>query len=96
MVCAGDGCLHHQQRNTFYSLIINLKTIMKYLKWIVGIIAGASVGFAYWYFIGCNSGSCAITSSPINSTIYGGVMAVLLINAFSGNRKQNTENNSSM
>jgi len=32
---------------------------------------GAIFGFAYYYFIGCNSGSCDITSSPINSTLYG-------------------------
>lgn len=60
---------------------------MKYLKWIIGIIAGASIGFGYWYFIGCNSGTCAITSSPVNSALYGGLMGVLLVNSFSGNSK---------
>ena len=58
---------------------------MKYLKWIIGFIAGASLGFSYWYFIGCNSGTCAITSSPVNSALYGGLMGVLLFNSFSGN-----------
>ena len=55
---------------------------MKYWKWIIGVIAGTIIGFSYWYFIGCNTGSCAITSSPINSSIYGGLMGVLLVNAF--------------
>lgn len=68
---------------------------MKHLKWIIGIIAGAAVGFSYWYYIGCNSGTCAITSSPVNSTIYGGLMGILLVNSFSGNRKANTEEKSS-
>lgn len=68
---------------------------MKHLKWIIGIIAGAAVGFSYWYFIGCNSGTCAITSSPVNSTIYGGLMGILLVNSFSGNRKANPEEKSS-
>lgn len=67
---------------------------MKHLKWITGIVAGAAVGFSYWYFMGCNSGTCAITSSPINSTIYGGVMGILLVNSFSGNRKDTERNKS--
>ena len=56
---------------------------MNYIKWIAGLAIGATLGFCYWYFVGCNAGSCAITSSPINSTIYGGVMGMLLINTFS-------------
>lgn len=67
---------------------------MKNIKWITGIVAGAAVGFGYWYFIGCNSGTCAITSSPINSTIYGAVMGILLVNSFSGNRKDTERNKS--
>ena len=60
---------------------------MKYTKWLLGIVAGSLIGFTYWYFIGCNSGSCAITSSPVNSSIYGAVMGALFINAFSGQKK---------
>lgn len=69
---------------------------MKHLKWIIGIIAGAVVGFSYWYFIGCNTGTCAITSSPINSTIYGALMGILLVNASSGKGKKEAENKSSL
>jgi hypothetical protein len=32
--------------------------------------AGGILGYAYYYFIGCN-GSCVIGSSPIVSTAYG-------------------------
>ena len=67
---------------------------MKNLKWIIGIVAGAAIGFSYWYFIGCNTGTCAITSSPINSTIYGALIGILLVNSFSTNKKENTENKS--
>ena len=69
---------------------------MKHLKWIIGIVAGATIGFSYWYFIGCNTGTCAITSSPINSTIYGGLMGILVVNSFSENGKEKTENKSSL
>ncbi len=69
---------------------------MKHLKWIIGIVAGATIGFSYWYFIGCNTGTCAITSSPINSTIYGGLIGILVVNSFSENGKEKTENKSSL
>ena len=32
---------------------------------------GLTAGFAYYYFIGCNSGSCPITSNPYISSAYG-------------------------
>jgi phage shock protein E len=50
-------------------------------KWtLIGVVLGAAGGYAYYYFVGCNSGSCAITSSPFNSTIYGTIMGGLLFN----------------
>ncbi len=48
----------------------------------IGILVGAFAGYAYYYYIGCASGSCAITSKPINSTIYGAIMGGLLFNIF--------------
>ena len=36
---------------------------------IIGIIFGAIAGFMYWKFVGCASGTCMITSKPINSTL---------------------------
>jgi hypothetical protein len=40
----------------------------------IGIGLGAVAGFAYYYFIGCNSGTCPITSNPWISTVYGSVV----------------------
>jgi hypothetical protein len=37
----------------------------------IGLSAGALLGYAYYYFIGCNTGSCPITSNPWNSVFYG-------------------------
>ncbi|GCC51555.1 hypothetical protein SanaruYs_17800 [Chryseotalea sanaruensis] len=54
----------------------------QFVIWGIAAVVGATAGFIYWYFIGCNSGSCAITSSPVNSSIYGGIMAILLVNVF--------------
>ena len=53
-----------------------------WMFWVFGIVIGAAGGYLYWYFVGCVSGSCAITSSPVNSTLYGGLMGGLLVNTF--------------
>lgn len=48
-------------------------------RFVIGAVVGAGLGFAYWYFVGCQSGHCPITSSPIASSLYGaGMLAVLL------------------
>ncbi|TAF71991.1 MAG: hypothetical protein EAZ58_03015 [Flavobacterium sp.] len=55
-----------KNQQSFYHLILNLMTL------------------GYWYYtaIGCSSGSCAITSKPINSTLYGGLLGGLIGNLF--------------
>ncbi len=62
--------------------------IKKWMIWVVGIVIGAAGGYLYWYHIGCVSGSCAITSSPVNSTLYGAVMGGLLVNTFNFKKKE--------
>ena len=37
----------------------------------IGVLAGGLVGFLYYYFVGCSSGSCAITGTPMGSIISG-------------------------
>jgi len=54
------------------------------------VLAGAILGYGYYYFIGCNNGTCLITSSPYISTVYGGLMgAVFLL----PNKKKETSKN---
>lgn len=36
----------------------------------VGIVLGGLVGYGLYYFIGCPSGTCLITSSPWGSVVY--------------------------
>ncbi|WP_236631056.1 DUF6132 family protein [Zobellia sp. OII3] len=48
----------------------------------LGIAVGAMAGYLYYSAIGCVSGTCAITSNPLNSTLYGAFMGGLLVNAF--------------
>lgn len=54
---------------------------------ITGVFAGAVAGFLYWKFIGCVSGTCAITSKPVNSSLYGALMGGLLFSIFKPNKK---------
>jgi uncharacterized membrane protein len=59
-----------------------MNILLKYRLTIIGVIVGALGGYLYYYFVGCASGTCAITSSPVNSTLYGSVMGGLLSNMF--------------
>ena len=42
-----------------------------------GIALGLVAGFAYWRFIGCQSGTCGITANWHTSTLFGGVFGYL-------------------
>jgi C4-dicarboxylate transporter len=48
----------------------------------LGIAIGALAGYAYYFYVGCASGTCAITSKPLNSTLYGALMGGLVFNMF--------------
>jgi hypothetical protein len=43
-----------------------------------GIALGAIGGYLYWYYVGCATGTCPITSSPVNSTAYGALMGFFI------------------
>ena len=49
---------------------------------VAGAVVGAIAGYLYWKFVGCNSGTCAITSNPLNSTLYFAVVGTLLFSVF--------------
>ena len=51
---------------------------MNKVIWITGIVIGAVAGFLYWNYIGCNTGTCAITSNWHSSTLYGSFMGFLI------------------
>jgi len=63
----------------------------KYLRNIIPVMIGALGGFLYYSFVGCYSGSCAITSDPIISTIYGALIGLVFTN-FNINKKKVEKN----
>ena len=49
------------------------------MKMLSGLAIGAIFGFLYYYYIGCASGTCAITSNPYISTAYGAMMGLVFM-----------------
>jgi hypothetical protein len=56
--------------------------LIKHRASFMGIALGALAGYAYYHFVGCASGTCAITSSPVNSIVYGALMGYLTVGSF--------------
>lgn len=61
------------------------------LLYLLGALLGAVAGYLYWKLVGCNSGTCAITSKPLNSTVYGAIMGALLLGIFKKENKSVTD-----
>ena len=57
-----------------------------------GTVIGIAGGFMYYHFIGCQNGTCAITSNPWLSMLWGGAVGYLLADMITGKRKSKTEN----
>ena len=64
--------------------------IKKHILTIAGVLVGAIAGYFYWQQVGCASGNCAITSSPINSSLYGAMMGGLFFSMFKKEKTKTT------
>lgn len=61
--------------------------LQKYWVTILGVILGALGGFLYWYFVGCEDGTCAIKSSPWSMTLWGTLFGGALMNLIFSKKK---------
>jgi hypothetical protein len=60
----------------------NFKVLIKsswFLKPFLGLVIGGVAGFLYYYFVGCTSGHCPITSNPYMSIIWGGLLGLFIV-----------------
>lgn len=49
---------------------------------LLGVVLGLIGGFFYWKFAHCTNGTCLITSSPLMSSIWGGLTGGWLFRIF--------------
>lgn len=68
-----------------------MSVIKKNILPVIGVLVGALAGFLYWKYVGCDSGTCAITSRPLNSSVYGAVMGGLLFSMFKKDKKKEND-----
>ena len=54
----------------------------KWLRPALFILGGGLVGLGYYYLLGCSTGSCVITSSPLTSMAYMALVGWLLSGVF--------------
>ena len=57
------------------------RNIGAYTKRLLPVLIGATAGYAYYYFVGCASGTCPITSNPWISTAYGALLGLFILPA---------------
>jgi len=50
-------------------------------KPILFTLLGGLGGFLYYHFVGCASGTCAITSNPYASIVFGGFLGYFLVSS---------------
>jgi hypothetical protein len=59
------------------------KFMLNNLWSIVGGFFGGLFGYFYWRDIGCATGTCPITSKPLNSIVYFAVLGYFMIGTIS-------------
>ena len=50
----------------------------RFWKIIIFTVVGMILGYLYYFYVGCQSGTCPITSNPYGSVAVGGIMGFLL------------------
>ena len=59
---------------------------------ILGGIFGGIAGYFYWRDIGCATGTCPITSKPLNSIVYFTVLGYFVTGTIAGFKALNNKN----
>jgi hypothetical protein len=52
------------------------------LRIVIGVVVGGGLGFAFYAFVGCSTGTCPLTGNPFSSTIFGCIVGALVAGSF--------------
>jgi hypothetical protein len=77
--------------NKVKNLNSHLTSILRsssFRKTLLSILIGGLIGFLYYYFVGCEAGSCSITSDPYGSIFMGSLLGFFI--GGDSNSKQTT------
>ncbi len=47
------------------------------LRIVLGLVIGGVLGYAYQRLVGCSTGTCPLTATPLRAITYGAVMGLL-------------------
>lgn len=53
-----------------------------FLKIAIGVVIGAALGLLYYTKVGCVTGTCPLTSTPVGSGLYGALLGGLVGSLF--------------
>lgn len=59
-----------------------MKLWRQWIRPVLFTLGGAVAGLIYYYVVGCSTGTCAITSNPISSMVYMGIIGWLVSGIF--------------
>ena len=86
--CHRNGCAVNFSTRKKTKGDCNMKNgIIRNKLYFIGAIIGAIAGFLYWKYVGCLTGTCTITSSPLNSAIYFALFGAVLFGTFTKQSK---------
>lgn len=65
-----------------------VSVVKKNWSYLAGAVVGGAGGYLYWFYVGCSSGTCPITSSPSMSVIWGALLGSMIFNLIFGSKNK--------
>lgn len=56
---------------------MNLSSFPMLLRGALAVLAGAALGLAWWKVVGCRTGACPLTATPLRAGLYGAVVGLV-------------------
>jgi len=81
--------MEEKDQNKVKSLLAKISILS-----LIGLVVGAIGGYVYYNEVGCVTGTCAITSNPWMSTLWGAAFGYLLFDMFRGKKAKKTSDHS--